>query len=552
MTNQPQPFAVPFIRREDLPDRRAAIDYAQVHMDECYRIRREHDDLLNRTTFKDLLNRTTFKLYCGPNLTLTIPIEDAGQLLTTVIGLGKLAAGDFRDYSPRLPIKWQYVETDKGPVKKLLEITYIEPVHWTTDNERYKRFVTDRAKCGEQFLADLLGEDKSKWPSEADSLSIVKKRQADLELGAHIPRFQPKPVEDTPVNKTPKTLKDYFKDDSVRKTWWPNARGMCANHGITDSKKQSAYIHTVLNVKNAETFSANDFVGTPEQATKLLEQSFNGKSRPTMPEIDAAREKIKAAFAENRIADKAAYKLATGDENLPASIEAGKSLDSVVEAVKTWAAANQGPEKGDEPAEDTETDAPAGESEPEATPETGKPVEPVKKLEPSPILSEVKTLTGIPVGRIAEAMNRRFPAEAYGAIPKGVMKGKTDLGFEYVRDRFDQVFGPHGFGWKFEPHPVLGKVEYRADQRTSNEGREYTKHIVTYLCHVLKYAVVVNDQITWIELSPMSDSDENEDLGYACRGAFTSLLKQALRGFGGMNHILKGEYTHEDAKAKAS
>lgn len=167
----------------------------------------------------------------------------------------------------------------------------------------------------------------------------------------------------------------------------------------------------------------------------------------------------------------------------------------------------------------------------------------------APALSKITTLTGISAADISKRMNGRFPAAAYEPIPYGPMKGKTDLSFDYVRDRFDEVFGPHGLGWKMEPHAVMGKVEHIEVEEQRKDGGTRRVHMVAMEMFVFKYRVVMpNGDIEWIESSPLSDCDDNEDRGYAYRGAWTSLLKQTLRSFGGINHILRNEYTHVQAQ----
>jgi hypothetical protein len=165
------------------------------------------------------------------------------------------------------------------------------------------------------------------------------------------------------------------------------------------------------------------------------------------------------------------------------------------------------------------------------------------------ILGQIKTLTGVGAADIPKRMNGRFPAPAYEPIPYGPMKGKTDLSFDYVRDRFDEVFGPHGLGWKLEPHAVLGAVEHIEVDEPKRDGGTRHVHMVALEMFVFKYRVVMPDgNMEWIESSPLSDCDDNEDRGYAYRGAWTSLLKQTLRSFGGINHILRDEYTHVQAQ----
>lgn len=182
------------------------------------------------------------------------------------------------------------------------------------------------------------------------------------------------------------------------------------------------------------------------------------------------------------------------------------------------------------------------------------PQEQQKETRTTHVSSGVTTITGIDVVDIPSVMNERYAPEAYSPIPYGAMAGKTDLGFEHARKRMDDVFGVHGFGWKLEPHPALGKVIVKVThkigkpKREGEKGREYDEYNVVMEMWVFKYRVRLPDgSFDWVEASPMSDEDSNEEQGYAYRGAFTSLLKQALRSLGGMDHILMGQYTHEHA-----
>jgi hypothetical protein len=175
----------------------------------------------------------------------------------------------------------------------------------------------------------------------------------------------------------------------------------------------------------------------------------------------------------------------------------------------------------------------------------------VEAAPPTNILPMVRTLTGISVLNIATELNKHLPPEAYGAIKYGQMSGKTDIDGDYVRDRFDQVFGPMGIGWRINPHKTAGRVEYRSEPRLNKEGKEQTWHIVTLLAHTLQYCMVMPDgNLIWVEASTTTDQHDNMDEQYAYRGALTSLTKQFYRLMGGMNHILHNEYTHVHAQAE--
>jgi hypothetical protein len=188
--------------------------------------------------------------------------------------------------------------------------------------------------------------------------------------------------------------------------------------------------------------------------------------------------------------------------------------------------------------------------QPPEAPEAPPDMPPVAPAEPqSGPLAGITTLMGIPVTEMSAHMNRRFPPQAYRAITFGPMKDKSDLAGDYVRDRFDAVWGPHGMGWQLVPQPGIGSTERREIEHKRRDGSTYRVWSVTLINWVLRYRVVLPDgRWEWMETGPMSDCDENEDQGYAYRGAWTSLLKQVLRSFGGLNHVYRGEYTHLDAE----
>ncbi len=167
-----------------------------------------------------------------------------------------------------------------------------------------------------------------------------------------------------------------------------------------------------------------------------------------------------------------------------------------------------------------------------------KPVEVafVKTLPIVAAVAAITTLTGVKIGEIPYALDSKYPKIAYKDIKLDGGRKGTDIGQSFVRDRFDRVFGTHGIGWKFEAHPTIGAV--RCEQVTSPDGELKEKFKVTLLGHIFKYRIVLPDgSLEWVELSPMSDSGENRKESYAFRSAFTSLLKQALRSFGGFNHL---------------
>jgi len=161
-------------------------------------------------------------------------------------------------------------------------------------------------------------------------------------------------------------------------------------------------------------------------------------------------------------------------------------------------------------------------------------------LKPSALLSQIKTLMGVPVGEIGAYMNRRHPNGAYRDTKGKDGQTWTDLDPIAVRIRFEKIFGTLGFGYRFTPVPGLSSITWSAQEKTSAKGKPYTIYSVVAVGFVMEYALVgLNGEITWNQTSVMSDACEIDDLQYVMRGVYTSLTKQALRNFGGFDHFAK-------------
>jgi len=350
----------------------------------------------------------------------------------------------------------------------------------------------------------------------------------------------------TLLNKKPETAASkahWVKDDKERTAFWQSANNLAKAAGFKTPPQQKAWIHEVLVGKPDG--HIEDFAGTRAEAVEKLREAQKAKmaaeaaakqapaTPPTEPTGDAPTASVDALKLEAaklyRAADanvsdatlKEYFKADTGYGTAAEALDElghGQTIDRVKAGIAKRADADPAP-----------------------------PRQP-RVVRPRPAPTGITTITGIDVSDINSAMNEHYAAEAYSKIPYGAMEGKTDLGYEHARGRMDDVFGVHGFGWKLEPHPVLGKIVASLVRKTSSKGREYDEHNILMEAWVFKYRVRLPDgAFEWVELSPMSDSDANEEQGYAYRGAFTSLLKQVLRSLGGMDHILTGEYTHVQA-----
>lgn len=147
------------------------------------------------------------------------------------------------------------------------------------------------------------------------------------------------------------------------------------------------------------------------------------------------------------------------------------------------------------------------------------------------------TLTGVPIQDIGKYLNREYPREAQKEIRFGAMKGNTDINPYYVRARCDEVFGMHGIGWRLQAGADSG-TSMTPIPKKRKDGSDYTEYEVCYTNWVFEYRVLVAGQLEWVSTTPITDTDSNESQSYAYRGAFSSLLKQAVRNMGGFDHLV--------------
>lgn len=159
-----------------------------------------------------------------------------------------------------------------------------------------------------------------------------------------------------------------------------------------------------------------------------------------------------------------------------------------------------------------------------------------------------QTLTGYPVELIPQLMDAIYPAAAYKAIAGGVgaSRGWSDLDPDMVRERLDMVFGVHGFGWRIMPAPGIGTTVHFEKDKANGKGKTQVIALETWQ---FEYRVELsNGQVEWLIASAIGGADENDELTYAYRGAFTNTMKHAVKNFGGFVHMTSDVYDHEKAK----
>lgn len=155
------------------------------------------------------------------------------------------------------------------------------------------------------------------------------------------------------------------------------------------------------------------------------------------------------------------------------------------------------------------------------------------------MLTNLFTLTGIPVAEVAARLAAPFDAKAYKGVPGGA--DLTDISTGYMIERATEVFGLRSLGWK---------LEYSSEHMTFiglGEGKRVTAH--------LKYAVFsyalasVQGEIGWYPI--VTSGLSNNDFPYAEEGARTAAIGAALKSLCFQLPVYKGLLDHHNAAKTA-
>ena len=317
-------------------------------------------------------------------------------------------------------------------------------------------------------------------------------------------------IEVTVPKQEPTERRAWYQQASELNGFWSNVKGYMARY--QQGGDALSFVHNV--------------VGTIHDLP--VDSDKNEVMRKVNEAVRShARKRVETVLLNMGLtANAAGFKTATGYSDLEAMLNDGNYFSDVLETIAKYERPDTTPKE-----------------QPLMNRTSQAPTMPTRRY------SGLTTFAGVAVEDIPERMNAHLPPQAYEEIPYGAMQGKTDIGFDYIRDRFDEVFGVIGIGWKIEPHDTMGGINHTTTEKMSNKNRAYTEHTVTMVNHVFKYRIQNSDGWNeWVNIGTLTDGGAMEDEGYAYRGAFTSLLKQVFRMFGGLNHVYRGEYTHIQAK----
>lgn len=194
---------------------------------------------------------------------------------------------------------------------------------------------------------------------------------------------------------------------------------------------------------------------------------------------------------------------------------------------------------------------PQFESKPESKPQ------PSAQIVHLPAGAVPHTMTGISILDIGKELKKYLPLEAYRPVAPGRQgAGNASINPDYIRDRFNEVFGV-GM-WRITPHELQGRVEYEWEKRETQvykdrqplfkeDGTAVTKetkwHTCTLQAHTFYYFVQMADgTFQWMEGMTTSDMHSNTDQRNAYMGALTSIMGQIFKIMGGKDLIQGKKY----------
>lgn len=161
-------------------------------------------------------------------------------------------------------------------------------------------------------------------------------------------------------------------------------------------------------------------------------------------------------------------------------------------------------------------------------------------------MDNFKTFTGLTMQQALEKMGEPLHPSAYKAV--GGATDLTDINPAFLTKVANDVFGMCGFGWFYY---IPDNQTLDQEIKTSKSGREYT----LYKARIdeLRLYIRLRDPATGEEM--LSDAilangySENEDLGYAMRGAITNALGAAFSKLNWQILVYMGKLTHKNAAA---
>ena len=162
------------------------------------------------------------------------------------------------------------------------------------------------------------------------------------------------------------------------------------------------------------------------------------------------------------------------------------------------------------------------------------------------VMQDWKTLTGLTLGQAITKLAEVLPPDAYKKVPGAA--DLTDIDPAYLTETVTRVFGPCGLGWTFSYNPA--DLDVRYVERTTRRGDAYAVYEATLARLDLRYCCLnAEDHQTWSEAILANGGSDNEQKGFAVRGALTNAIGAAFAKLCWQILVYKGIVSHDNAAA---
>jgi hypothetical protein len=179
------------------------------------------------------------------------------------------------------------------------------------------------------------------------------------------------------------------------------------------------------------------------------------------------------------------------------------------------------------------------------------------ELNPNGMTSLMKTwrtLTGLSMEQAVLRLMDVLPPRAYKAVPGAA--GLTDIDPSYLTQVATSVFGLCGLGWKYEYDPASLNVTCMEQTTKSGSVRTVYDALLAMLTVQFRY-IDEAGEVHWSEPIPANGGSENDQRGFAVRGALTNAIGAAFAKLCWQLPVYQGKIDHHNAaemykKAKQS
>jgi hypothetical protein len=163
-------------------------------------------------------------------------------------------------------------------------------------------------------------------------------------------------------------------------------------------------------------------------------------------------------------------------------------------------------------------------------------------------LLRLTTLSGVNMVEAVKKMKEILPPRAYKKVG-GSGVDLTDIDPAYLTQVATDLFGMCGVGWKYSFDPSLTTTtEETRTSRNSDRERNVFNVVIPYLTLQFRY-LDENGNMQWSEPVPANGSNENENQGYALRGALTNAIGAAFAKLCWQLPVYQGRVDHNNAEA---